>query len=170
MSVRPGSGTLVRHRYIPLSRVYKSNRRLSERIVRQRLERAGWTVWRGGALAIHRDECYPNVHRKYSILDELLGEKLELLQLFCAVHHGMPDYFCHRKGEFKFVECKLGHEQLSRLQKRCIARLKAEGFTVEVHKLVFPETKLREADVDIDTHAKSVRDRQLRLGAIKKSK
>ena len=42
---------------------------LSERLVRERLERNGWTVWRGGFIhALRRRELFPNVKTKYATL------------------------------------------------------------------------------------------------------
>ncbi len=155
---------LIRHVYIPILREYKSNRKLSESQVKKRLEKQGWEVWRGGNIGcLRRDDIYPNVRRKYEKLRAILGQDLDLMQYLCSVHHGMPDYFCFRKGEKKFVECKLGHEQLSNGQKACFEVLMRHGYNVEVHKLVFECTKLREADVDILSGAKVVREKQERL-------
>jgi hypothetical protein len=152
---------MVRHIYVPKSREYKSNRKLSEKIIKRKLEKEGWTVWRGGSLNAHRSENYPNVIKKYSLLDTLLGEKLELLQYLCEVHHGMPDFFCHRKGECKFVECKFENEQLNALQKKCIARLMQEGYIVEVHKLT--HSLLREGYLDLETNKRVIVERQMKL-------
>ncbi|MFH1850584.1 MAG: DNA polymerase domain-containing protein [archaeon] len=159
--------TTVRHIYIPICRKYKSRAGLSEKLIRQRLERQGWTVWRGGSLWIlKQDEVYPNVRRKYEKLIQLMAKhKLdhEYLQYLCHVHHGMPDYLCYRNRRFKFVECKLGHEQLGKGQKKCISKLQGMGFTVEVHKLVDPCTKTRAAEIDIANGTKSFVERQLAI-------
>jgi len=67
----------------------------------------------------------------------------------------MPDFLCHHPAKgFRFVECKLGHEQLRDGQKRCIRRLQLLGFDVEVWKLVDACTKIREAAVDIESGAR----------------
>ncbi len=87
----------------------------------------------------------------------------ELLQYWSFVHHGLPDYACFRNGEFLFVECKLGHEQLSTLQKKCIGKLQNLGFTVEVHKLVEDCTKRREATVELLTGFTWVLEKQTTL-------
>ncbi len=141
---------------------------MSERELRKRLERQGWTVWRGALINIlRRDELYPNVRRKYEILKELLQDHhphhFELLEYYCAVHHGLPDFLCFRNKEFLFVECKLGHEQLLPGQKICIQKLQKLGFKVEVHKLVQDCTKTRLALVDLEEGEKIVIEKQLRL-------
>jgi Holliday junction resolvase len=157
----------VRCEYIPLRREYDSHAGLSEKEIKKRLEKKGYEVWRGAYLGIHRDkEQYPNVIRKYRKLEELMiryGVDHEYLEYINSVHHGMPDYITFRRGEFLFVECKLGHEQLSRVQKRCIALLKSLGYRVEVHKMVFPETKARIAIVDLQNGSKIIRERQMKL-------
>jgi hypothetical protein len=163
----------VRHQYIPMRRTRRTARGLSELQLRQRLEKQGWTVWRGGAIGItRRAELYPNVERKYTLLIELLAkdhaQHVELLQYLCAVHHGMPDFLCYRGkggGEWKFVECKYKHEQLSERQKTCIQKLTSLGFTVEVHKLVDHQTKTRNATVNLKTGAKNVKEQQLKLNS-----
>jgi len=140
---------LVKFIYVPIAKKYKSNRGLSERLIRKRLEGEGWEVWRGGFLHAPRMEVYPNVLKKYKRLEHLIDPAtLDHLQYLCVVHHGMPDFLCYRDG-FKFVECKLGHEQLSKVQKLCIPLLKKLGFPVEVHKMVFDCTKDRVALVNI---------------------
>ena len=87
----------------------------------------------------------------------------------------MPDFICYRRGRFKFVECKLGHEQLSKRQKICIKKLRQYGYAIEVHKIVDPCTKVWKAIVDIDTGKRNVIDVQLRMtkklaGSNKKAK
>jgi DNA polymerase elongation subunit (family B) len=144
----------VKHIYIHAHEMPDSRFGYSERLIRKRLEGDGWTVWRGGLMNVLKDdEIYPNVKRKYERLMALLEKErpdaIETLQYYCSVHHGMPDFLCYRRGEWKFVECKLIHEQLSAKQKKCIARLQALGFPVEVHKVVDHQTKAREAEVDV---------------------
>jgi hypothetical protein len=147
-----------------MKRSYKSHRRLSENQLRIKLEKSGWTVWRGGYLnCLREDELYPNAYRKYSMLYDILEDRLDFLQYLCVIHHGMPDFLCYRKGELKFVECKLGNEQLSNAQKKCIAKLQENGFRVEVHKFVFHSTKIREANVDIISNSKEIIKKQERL-------
>ncbi|MGM5488383.1 MAG: hypothetical protein ACQESG_05530 [Nanobdellota archaeon] len=152
----------VKHVYIPMKRNYRVVRGLSERQIRKNLERTGWTVFRGGYLHCLRGEMYPAVYEKYRQLEWLLPESLPELQYLCEVHHGMPDFLCYRDG-FKFVECKLGHEQLSERQKSCVSRLLGMGFEVEIHKLVYACTKNRIAYVNLLDGAKVIKERQLRL-------
>ncbi len=154
--------------YIPLRRNYKNRVGLSEKLIKQRLQKQGWEVWRGGAINILRmDEVYPNVRFRYQLLHHLLDKyhpkKREYLEYLCAVHHGMPDFICFRHGQFKFVECKLGHEQLSKRQKKCIPLLQKAGFEVEVHKIVEHCTKIREASLNITNGKKTIKARQLTL-------
>ena len=147
-----------------MQKIYKSHRHLSETQIKKRLEKQGWDVWRGSSICCTREtDVYPNVFKKYSRLALLLQDKLESLQYIASVHHGMPDFLCHRKNEFLFVECKLGHEQLSKLQKKCIIRLKELGFDVEIHKFVFNCTKTRIAYVDLNNGEKKIIDKQERL-------
>jgi len=158
----------VRHRYIYIRKMPQDKRGFSEKVVRRRLEKAGWVVWRGGFLdATRHDELYPNVESKYRLLDELLDKHApgmrEKLQYMCRVHHGMPDLFAFRNGMFRFVECKLVYEQLSQMQKACIRELQRMGFTVEVHKVVDHRTKAREAEVDVRSGERQVLARQLCL-------
>lgn len=154
----------VRFCFIPMRGSPENRHGLSERTIRRMLEREGWTVWRGGSIGAHRlPDAWPAVQRKYGLLAELLGEQHDLLALLAHVHHGMPDFLCYRRGEWKFVECKLGHEQLSARQKICIERLQALGYVVEVHKLVEDCTKTRLASVDVRNGTKRVHDRQTRL-------
>jgi hypothetical protein len=121
-------------------------------------------VYRGGFLYASRlDDVYPNIKKKYSRLKGILGDKLDYVQYLARIHHGMPDFFCHRRKETKFVECKLGHEQLSDQQKKCIKVLVLKGFVVEVFKVVFDCTKVREAMVNIYSNEKEILEKQERL-------
>jgi DNA polymerase II len=163
----------VKYVYIHSHALPDERRGYSERLVRKRLEDDGWTVWRGGFLHANRfAEMYPNVRRKYALLEELMEKhrpgKLEFLQYLCAVHEGMPDLICFRNGAFKFVECKLIYEQLSERQKRCITRLQSHGFEVEVHKVVDHRTKARVAEVDVHTGERRVLEKQAILRGFKK--
>ncbi len=157
----------VQHLYVPMRRTFPSRHGLSEKELRRRLEKQGWIVWRGGRINIINEEVYPNVRRKYELLCSLLEKHqpgtLEELQYLCSVHHGMPDFICFRNGEFKFVECKLGHEGLSERQKTCISKLRGLGFMVEVHKLVDHCTKTRLATVNIAERRKQVIEKQMGL-------
>ncbi len=158
----------VRYEFVPIKGKPKSRVGLAERFLRKRLEKQGWMVWRGGSIDItRRAEVYPNVRRRYEQLCALLEQQyptmLEKLQYLCVVHHGMPDFVCYRRGEFKFVECKLGHESLSERQKKCIVVLQKLGFVVEVHKLVDTCTKTRIAVVDLYNGQKIVVETQLSL-------
>lgn len=157
----------VPFRYIPVRTLPPDRRGYSERIIKRMLERDEWTVWRGDLVGIHEDEVYPNVQRKYALLSALLEQHrpgaAEELEYIAAVHHGIPDFICYRRGLFKFVECKLAHEQLSDRQKACIARLQEMGFLVEVHKIVEESTKTRRAEVDLRTGEKKVVEKQARL-------
>jgi len=165
----------VRHIYVYVRDMPNNKRGFSERVIRRRLEKSGWTVWRGGFLNATRfDELYPNVERKYKLLDQLLDKHKpgmkEQLQLMCHIHHGMPDFFCFRRGVFKFVECKLIYEQLSRMQKTCISHLQKMKFTVEVHKVVDHRTKAREAEVDVRSGNKIIIEKQAILRKYNKHK
>jgi len=158
------------HRYIPLRRFSPrgSRRGMAERFIKAQLLREGWEVWRGNGMNLLRGlETFPNVKRKYERLKKRLGIERqgswELLGLYAAVHHGMPDFICYRRGVLKFVECKLGHEQLNDYQKLCLPKLQALGFTVEVHKIVDACTKTRRATINLKNGEKTIRDRQLRL-------
>jgi len=155
---------IVRHVFIPQMRLPEERKGYSERIIKSRLEKQGWEVWRGGSIGIvRRDDIYPNVRRRYYRLCELLEKEhpgtLEHLQYLCS-QAGMPDFICYRRKIWKFVEAKLGHEQLSPTQKRCIAKLQQLGFKVEVHKIAMPETKARVADVNLLMRTREVRERQ----------
>ena len=163
---------LIRHQYIPMRRTgrgLRSDRRgLAEHQLRQHLEGQGWLVWRGGLFASYNDpDQYPNVQRKYEALVTLLERdhpgKIGMLRYLCAVHHGMPDLLCYRHNEWKFVECKFLHEQLSPRQKKTIVELARMGLRVEVHKLVDHRTKTRVADVDLETGVMHIREWQDRL-------
>jgi len=131
---------------------YKTRKGLSENQIKKGLRKEGWTVWRGGSINLIRriDEQYPNVAKSYSKLKELLEDKyteetVDKLCYLCDVSHGMPDFLCYHpfKG-FKFVECKLGNEQLSARQLKAVMYLREElGFEVEVRKLVEDSTKTR---------------------------
>ena len=154
--------------YIPFAHTREDNRGLAEYVIRKRLERHGWTVWRGGCIGIARcDDIYPRVLRKYWLLERFLEQTrpgtIETLRYYAETQHGMPDFLCYRHGTWKFVECKFCHEQLSPCQKRCIPRLVQLGFVVEVHKLIGPGTKLRRALVDLASGDCLVKERQLRL-------
>jgi len=117
----------IKYVFVPVNKKYKSNRGLSERLVRKRLERQGWNVWRGGIIGIESQETYPNVKKRYKELTTLLikhkPKKLEFLRYICDLHHGMPDFLCFRNGKFKFVECKLGYESLSQRQKKMYTKI-----------------------------------------------
>ncbi len=157
--------------YIPIGNYpYVSKSGLSERQLRKRLVKQGWEVWRGGNIGILRrnDELYPVVREKYSRLCAFIEcsfsrEMLECLQYLCY-HHGMPDFICKRRKDWKFVECKLGHEQLSKRQKLCIKKLQELGFAVEVHKLVEACTKTKISAVDIMTGEKRWIEKELTVG------
>ena len=148
---------------------YKSRHGLSELFLRRRLEKHGWKVWRGGFLHTASD-FYPRVRQKYELLAGLLKEQFgddayDRLCYMSAVHHGMPDFVCFHPAtnEFKFVECKLGHESLSQRQVITIQKLHSMGFVTEVHKLVEACTKTRIADVNIVFGQKQVLEKELTL-------
>lgn len=143
-------------------------RGLSEKQLRKRLEDDGWMVWRGGLIGIwKRDRLYPNVMKKYLLLQELLIKhyptNIDHLEYLCAVHHGMPDLICYRNGVFKFVECKLGYEIISEHQKKCITILQKIGMNVEVHRVVEAPIMTRIATLNVMTGQKRVHERQMRL-------
>ncbi len=146
---------------------YKTRHGLAELQLRKRLEKQGWRVWRGGFVHAIAADVYPAVKKKYLQLAELIMEicgdrSLDFLCYLCAVHHGMPDLLCYHpiQKQFKFVECKFGHEQLSSRQVVTIKRLQDAGFTVEVHKLVDDCTKTRKAEVNLVTKEKKVLEKE----------
>jgi len=157
--------------YVPIGNYsYKTQQGLAERQLRKRLEKQGWTVWRGGNFNLLRQQnnAYPSVRKAYEKLFQKIvvshgAPMLERLQYICSVHHGMPDFICWRRGQWKFVECKRGHEQLSARQKTCVRILQEMGFAIEVHKLVDPCTKTRDALVSFETGAKYVLAKDLVL-------
>jgi len=149
---------------------YKTRKGLAEQQLKARLEKQGWMVWRGGFFHAIDTTTYPVVRRKYVQLAELIKElynpsTLDYLSYLDTVHHGMPDYLCYHPQlkQFKFVECKLGHEQLSARQVQTITLLCQRGFFVEMHKLVDPCTKLRKAKVNLITKKKKVLEKELTL-------
>ena len=148
---------------------YKSRIGLSELQLRRRLQKQGWHVWRGGFLHAY-SEMYPTVRKHYELLSNLLKEVKgeDVLDRVCylsSVHHGMPDFICYHPttGEMKFVECKLGHEQLSSRQVVTIQKLHDIGFVTEVHKLVEPCTKTRVANVNIALGKKEVLEKEMTI-------
>jgi hypothetical protein len=157
----------ITHRYIPMHRHYPKRKGLSERIIRRQLEKQGWQVWRGGLFNVLKRDPYPNVQKRYtylfSLMDKVHPNKRQELEYLCQVHHGMPDLLCYKDGHFRFVECKLGHEQLSQRQKACLTKLQRLGFDVQVYKLVDHCTKVRKAHVDIQRGRKVVIEKQQRL-------
>lgn len=166
---------IVPHTYSPLPLRVTDRRGLAERLVRKRLERQGWLVWRGQLLLFPpAEDTYPNVRRKYDHLRALLERKvpqlLDALAFLAQQHYRIPDFLCYKVGRFKFVECKLEHEQLSERQRRCIVFLVSLGFDVEVHKVVGPETKARRALVDIIDGKRNVQERQMMLRSTKRQK
>jgi len=154
--------------FLPYKGNWENRRGLSEKVIRRRMERQRWIVWRGGIIGVQKElEIYPNVKRKYQLLAELMEEHkpglLETLEYLAKVHHGMPDFLCFRKGEWKFIECKLGHEQLSNRQKHCIRKLQELGFHVEVHKLAEDCTKTRRMELNLDTGEKIMLEKQMKI-------
>lgn len=156
--------------YVKMKQEYSNKKGLSERKLRKRLEKHGWTVWRGGFLhAIRKNDLYPNVRKKYKILERLFETHMpgmfSYLQYLCKVHHGMPDFLCYRSGRFKFVECKLQYEPISERQKKCIFTLQRKGFIVEIHRLVDARTKTRYAYLNLYKKEKRIFIEQLTLRA-----
>ncbi|MBI4151101.1 hypothetical protein HY492_03170 [Candidatus Woesearchaeota archaeon] len=168
-------GLIIKTVYVPMRNYpYKSRIGLSELQLRRRLQKQGWHVWRGGFLHAYSD-MYPHVRKHYELLSNLLKEMKgeDVLDRVCylsSVHHGMPDFLCYHplSGEMKFVECKLGHEQLSMRQIVTIQKLHDLGFVTEVHKLVEPCTKVRTAAVNISFGKKEVLERELTLTSFRK--
>lgn len=166
---------IIPHTYTPLPLRVTDRRGLAERLVRKRMERQGWLVWRGQLLLFPPEEdTYPNVRRKYERLRTLLEYKypqlVDALAFLAQQHYGVPDFICYKLGQFKFVECKLMHEQLSQRQRRCIIFLVSLGFDVEVHKVVGPETKARRALVNILDGKRQVQELQLALNTRQREK
>jgi len=151
--------------YFLTLRKYQSQLGLAESLLKKKLERAGWVVWRSDALRVlKKEEIYPNVQRKYELLQQLLPkEKFEYLQYLTHIHHGMPDFFCYRYGRFKFVECKLNQESVKKNQLMCMAKVLAFGFPVEVHVLVTSPVRSRVGYLDLDTGKRHIIERQERL-------
>lgn len=115
-------------------------------------------------------DAYPAVRKKYTELADLLKEAygnrtFDFLCYMCAVHHGMPDLICYHPTlqQFKFVECKLGHESLSNRQVLTITKLQQAGFSVEIHKLVEDCTKTRKAKINLVTKEKKIIEKTLTL-------
>lgn len=159
--------TRVLFRYIPVPSKYKGRRGLSERFVKKFLENKGYLVWRGSNVCLSEQRhLYPLVQKKYTLLTLLLYYYhpfvVEDVRHLAKHHFGLPDFIVFKKT-FVFVECKLGHEQLSQRQKLCIQRLVKLGFTVEVYKLVDDCTKVRKAWVNIFSNEKQILEKQLRL-------
>lgn len=154
-------------RYIPLKRNYSEMRGRSEKIIKKQLERDGWEVWRSSSVNVLKNtDIYPNVKRKYSKLRFLFDKNnldFQELQYINSVHHGLPDFLCHRNGVFKFVECKLKYETLSKAQVICIKKISKMAYVVEVHKVVSHSTKVRRAIINLETGEKEVLERQLRI-------
>ncbi|MBW2970417.1 VRR-NUC domain-containing protein [Candidatus Woesearchaeota archaeon] len=157
--------------YIPIRKYpYKTRQGLAELQLRKRLEKQGWKTWRGGFVHAIAADVYPAVKKKYVQLAELIVElhgnrALDLLCYLCTVHHGMPDLVCYNPAlkQFKFVECKLGHEGLSQRQVATIQKLQEAGFIVEVHKLVEECTKTRKAKVNLATKEKRIIEKEMTL-------
>jgi len=158
----------ITHYFIPIPKTHPQRKGLSERTAKRRLEKQGWDVWRSELLDVLKEpEIYPNVRRKYEKLILLLQKyhpkELPYLKYLNFVHHGMPDFLCFRKGEFKFVECKLGHEQLSSRQKKTITELQRLGFKVEVLKIAETCTKTIRSSVNLMTGKKIIFAKQMIL-------
>lgn len=133
----------------------------SESHIRSKLEKRGWTVWRGGFLhATRKTHVYPNVAKKYRQAERILGDQLSALQYLGVVHHGMPDLLCYNQGSLKFVECKLGYESLLDQQKKTITVLINLGFRVEIHRVVEHASKHRKAHYRVKTGQRTVVDKQ----------
>ena len=79
------------------------------------------------------------------------------------MHHGMPDFICYRRDEFKFVECKLGYEKLREGQKKCIQKLLDLGFNIEIYILSEPQTKVRVSYYNLSSGEKTVREVQKKI-------
>ena len=166
-------GLKIKTVYVPIRNFpYKTRHGLAETQLKRRLLKQGWHVWRGDFIHLLWSDAYPSVRRKYDQLADLLLQKygpemLDILGYFSYVHHGIPDFLCFNPvtKEFKFVECKLGHEQLSPRQVLTIQKLNTIGFTTEVHKLVEACTKVREAEVNIALNKSEVIEKEMTLKA-----
>ncbi len=153
----------VRVRYYALP--WPATRRgFSEHVIRRRLERRGWQVWRPDLLCAQHE--YLVVRRKYgrlvALLDRFHPGLHEELRYLCAVHHGLPDFLCFH-GSFLFVECKLGYEPLSWRQRQCFRKLLRLGFRVEVHVVAGQRQRSSLAELDLVSGEKIVVERQCSL-------
>jgi hypothetical protein len=130
----------VTFRYLPMPDRCKTlptqkRKGMSEREIRKLLEKRGWKVWRGHLLNIlKRDELYPNVRRKYELLQQLLNEHhattAEYLGYLCAVHHGIPDFLAfHSREGFLFVECKLATSSCQKGRRSALQSSKSSAST-----------------------------------------
>lgn len=144
---------------------HKGNSRgLAERVVKRKLEKEGWLVWRSDCLNVLDLDLYPNVRKKYERLFRVLKRfnvDYEFLQYVCYVHHGLPDFICYRLGKIKFVECKYKYEPLNENQKKCIPMLQSKGFWIEIYRIV-NHSKIRRAIIHVNG-GKRVLERQTAL-------
>ncbi len=120
------------------NRAYVSRHGLAEALVRRRLVRAGFDVFRGigffGPEALHVE--YPVVIARYERLESLLRSQLGfgLFTLRSVLHSpkGMPDFLCYKDGRFLFVEVKLEHEPIKKHQLAKMELLERFGFETKV--------------------------------------
>ena len=147
--------------YVPMKVNYSERKGLSEKIFKRKMEKEGWIVWKGALIGVESE--YPNVIRKYKLLEKVLGDKYEHIKYISHVHHGIPDVICYRKGEIKFIECKLINEQLSKSQKKCIALLQKMNFKVEVHRLMKISQRFKQVRKDMLTNKKIIVEQQVRI-------
>lgn len=142
----------------------KNRKGFSESYIRKKLEKRGWTVWRGGYLhAQRKPNTYPNVKKKYERLKKLLGDDLNILQYICVVHHGMPDFLVYKSNTFKFIECKLGYESVKSRQKKTISVLKNLGYNVEIHRVLEHPTQKQETTLKLHKGKKTVVQKQHKI-------
>ena len=99
---------------------YKTNKGLSERIVRQDFKKRGFEVWKGSYLQF-QEEFFVHQRDKYELLvNELkyrIGHKRYWrLILWGKAFAGIPDFVVMRNEDFYFVEVKFNNESIKKNQ------------------------------------------------------
>lgn len=146
-----------------------TNRGHAETIIRRALQRDGWKVWRGGFLILGLQSEYERLRNKYQQAKDIViqqhGEGMWECLSTLAKYRGMPDFFCYHPilRTTKFIECKLGYEQLSTYQRRTLHVLTNWGFDVEVHVVGLPHMSAKTAVFDLLTKRKQVIEKTMKI-------